>query len=118
MTRGGRKDGSWRQLKSFKSAFDRACKRANLTGVTPHSLRHTWASRMEMSGASQKTLMEIGGWKDPKMVARYSHTLKQHRMEAIERITNYSPAFIPTVETSKPVSPCAPIAQLDRASAF
>jgi len=48
-------------LKSFKSAFDRACRHANLSGVTPHSLRHTWASRMEMSGASQKTLMELGG---------------------------------------------------------
>jgi integrase len=30
MTRGKRKDGPWRQLRSFRSAFDRACCRANL----------------------------------------------------------------------------------------
>jgi integrase len=116
MTRGRSKDGPLRQLTSFKSAFERACERANLSGVTPHSLRHTWASRMEMSGASQKTLMELGGWKDPKMVARYSHTSKQHRMEAVERIANYSPSVIPTAKSAKPVTPYAPVAQVDRAT--
>ena len=116
MTRSKRKKGAWRQLKSFKSAFERACERANLSDVTPHSLRHTWASRMEMSGASQKTLMELGGWKEPKMVARYSHTSKQHRMEAVEKIANYSTSLITTNETADPVTPCAPVAQVDRAT--
>jgi integrase len=116
MTRGRRKDGPWKQLKSFKSAFDRACRRANLSGVTPHSLRHTWASRLEMSGASQKTLMELGGWKEPKMVSRYSYTSKQHRMEAIERIASYSPSVITTSKTAEPVTPYAPVAQVDRAT--
>jgi integrase len=116
MTRVKRKYGPWRQLRSFKSAFDRACRRANLLGVTPHSLRHTWASRMEMSGASQKTLMELGGWKDPKMVARYSHTSKQHRMDAVERIASYSPSIFPTPKTTESVNPCAPVAQVDRAT--
>jgi integrase len=116
MTRGNKKDGSWRQLKSFKSAFDRACRHAKLSGVTPHSLRHTWASRMEMSGASQKTLMELGGWKDPKMVARYSHTSKQHRMEAVEKIANYSPSIFTTPKMAEPITPCAPVAQVDRAT--
>jgi integrase len=116
MTKGKRNDGPWRQLKSFKSAFDRACQRANLSGVTPHTLRHTWASRMEMSGASQKTLMELGGWKDPKMVARYSHTSKQHRREAIERIVNCVPTNFPISKTAEAVSPYAPVAQVDRAT--
>jgi len=96
MTHGKKKDGSWRQLKSFKSAFDHACRHANLSGVTPHSLRHAWASRMEMSGASQKTLTELGGWKAPKMAARYSHTSKQNRMGAVENIANYSPSIFTT----------------------
>jgi hypothetical protein len=71
---------------------------------------------MEMSGASQKTLMELGGWMDPKMVARYSHTSKQHRMEAIEKIANYSHSIFNTPKTAETVSPYAPVAQVDRAT--
>ena len=71
---------------------------------------------MEMSGASQKTLMELGGWKDPKMVARYSHTSKQHRMEAVEKIANYSPSIVTTPKMAEPVTPYAPVAQVDRAT--
>jgi hypothetical protein len=84
--------------------------------VTPHSLRHTWASRMEMSGASQKTLMELGGWKDPKIVARYSHTSKQNRMEAVEKIASYSPSIFTTPKMADPVTSYAPVAQVDRAT--
>jgi hypothetical protein len=69
-----------------------------------------------MSGASQKTLMELGGWKDAKMVARYSHTSKQHRMEAIERIANYSPSLITAPKNAETVNHCAPVAQVDRAT--
>jgi hypothetical protein len=82
----------------------------------PHGLRHTRASRLEMSGASQKTLMEPGGWKDAKMAARYSHTSKQHRKEAIERIANYSPSLITMPANAVSVTPCAPVAQVDRAT--
>ncbi len=116
MIRGKRKYGPGRQLKSFKSAFERACERANLSGVTPYSLRHTWASRLDMSGASQKTLVELGGWKDPKMAARYLHTSKRHRMEAIDRIASYSTSIITTPDTAESVTPYAPVAQVDRAT--
>jgi hypothetical protein len=71
---------------------------------------------MEMSGASQKTLMELGGWKDPKMVARYSHTSRQHRMEAVERIAGYFTTISTTSQTAEPVTPYAPVAQVDRAT--
>jgi hypothetical protein len=33
-----KKDGPWRQLKSFKSAFDRACRHANLSEATPYRM--------------------------------------------------------------------------------
>jgi site-specific recombinase XerD len=102
--------------KELKRAFDRARRHANLSGVTPHSLRNTWASRMEMSGASQKTLMDLGGWKDPKMVARYSHASKQHRTEAVEKIASYSPSIFTTPKMAEPGTPCAPVAQVDRAT--
>ncbi|NLA41974.1 MAG: tyrosine-type recombinase/integrase, partial [Smithella sp.] len=35
---------------SFRTAFQTACRNAKLTGVTPHVLRHTFASRLVMRG--------------------------------------------------------------------
>jgi len=50
-----------------------------------------------MNEASPKTLMELGGWKDPKMVARYSHTSRGHRMAAAESLAEDSPTLTTTL---------------------
>lgn len=54
-------DGS--PYKSIRSAFKTACKHANLSGVTPHILRHTFASRLAMAGVDVRTIQELGGGK-------------------------------------------------------
>jgi len=97
MARGRRKDGPWHRLKSFRTAFENACRHANLSGVTPHVLRHPFASRLDMNGASPKTLMELGGWKDPQMVGRCSHTSREHGMEAVESLAKDSPTLFTTL---------------------
>ncbi len=126
MTRGKRKGGPWRKLKNFRTAFETARRNAKLSDdITPHSLRHTWASRLGMAGVSTKTLMELGGWSDPKMVVRYQHTSKVHRQDAVELLVRNSPPST----TPAPIltendgsaklltnKQCAPVAQLDRAA--
>ena len=77
-------------LKSIRTAFDTACEHAKLTGVTPHVLRHTFASRLVMRGADLRTVMELGGWKSLAMVQRYSHLSQQHKLEAVELLANNS----------------------------
>jgi integrase len=73
-------------LKEIKTAFYAACRRANLEGVTPHVLRHTFASRLAMNGADLRTVQELGGWKSIGMVERYSHLSDKHKAEAVELI--------------------------------
>ena len=73
-------------LKEIKTAFDAACRRAKLTDVTPHVLRHTFASRLVMNGADLRTVQELGGWKSMSMVERYAHLSDQHKAEAVELI--------------------------------
>jgi len=73
-------------LKEIKTAFYAACRRAKLTGVTPHVLRHTFASRLVMNGADLRTVQELGGWKSMSMVERYSHLSDRHKAEAVELI--------------------------------
>jgi integrase len=56
-----------------KKAFRKACARAGLDGLRWHDLRHTFASWVAQSGASDRVLQSLGGWTSPKMVARYAH---------------------------------------------
>jgi integrase len=67
-----------------------ACQRAKLTGVTPHTLRHTFASRLAMEGVNDVTLQTLGRWKEPKMIRRYAHLSQEHLAEAVEKIGSQS----------------------------
>ena len=116
MTRGRAKSGEWRPYSSFRTAFESACRRANLSGVTPHVLRHTFASRLVMRGVDLRTVMELGGWKNLAMVQRYSHLSQEHKQQAIELLVENSPTIFTTPKSGKPVTPYAPVAQVDRAT--
>ena len=68
--------------------FARACEDAGLagTGLSLHSLRHNFASRLVMAGVDTGTVQQLGGWQDLSLVQRYSHLSPGHCTEAIERI--------------------------------
>lgn len=65
----------WRgkPLKSPKTAFGKACARAQLDDVTWHTLRHTWASWHAMAGTPLDVLQQLGGWASRDMLDRYAH---------------------------------------------
>lgn len=71
----------------YKTAYKRAVQAAGLPKkFNWHSLRHTFASRMLLSGASTKTVAQAGGWSSERMVADvYGHLTTQHVIEAMER---------------------------------
>lgn len=54
-------------------AFRKARIRAGLPHFRWHDLRHTFASWMAQSGASDRVLQQAGGWSSAKMVERYAH---------------------------------------------
>lgn len=73
-------------FKSVKTIFSTACRRAKITHCTLHTLRHTFASRLVMSGADIRTVQELGGWQTIGMVERYAHLSQSHKIQAIEKI--------------------------------
>jgi integrase len=91
-----RDDKHWEQYKSFRTAFETACRHAKLSGVTPHVLRHTFASRLVMRGAHLRTLQELGGWKSLNMVQRYAHLSREHNQRAVELLANNSTTIFTT----------------------
>ena len=84
-----KRDGT--RVHSIKTAFDAACERAGLADVSPHTLRHTFASKLAMAGVDPRTIQDLGGWRSLLMVQRYTHLSPAHKAAAIERIA--SPEF-------------------------
>ena len=74
--------------KNMEKPFMQACKDAGLagTGVSLHTLRHTFASSLVMAGVDLVTVQQYGGWSDLSLVQRYSHLSASHKAKAIETI--------------------------------
>ena len=63
--------------------FGAACRRAELTDVTFHDLRHTFASRLVMAGVDLPTVQALMGHKTIAMTMRYTHLAPGHKRTAI-----------------------------------
>lgn len=57
--------------------------RAGIEDFTFHDLRHTFASRLVISGVDLTTLKELMGHKHIAMTMRYAHLSPEHRRAAI-----------------------------------
>lgn len=69
----------WWQLK-------RIIRKAGLKDATLHTLRHTFASHLVMSGVDLRTVQELMGHSTIQMTERYSHLSPDHRMRAVEML--------------------------------
>jgi integrase len=79
--------------KNVREMFMTLCVKAHIPagrksgGLSFHSLRHTGASRMLTVGKVDiKTVAEIGGWADIKVLQRYLHPTDTQRRAAVETI--------------------------------
>ena len=55
------------------SAFQSAARKAGVQPLTPHDLRHTWATWFYRANRDLTALQKLGGWKSVQMVMRYTH---------------------------------------------
>lgn len=60
-----------------------------LSDVTWHIFRHTYISRLVMSGVDLKTVQDLAGHKDIRMTARYAHLSPNHKLAAVDRLSAY-----------------------------
>jgi integrase len=66
--------------------FEAAVEAAKIEKFTWHCLRHTFASRLVMSGADLRTVAELLRDKTLAMVMRYSHLAPDYKLAAVERM--------------------------------
>jgi site-specific recombinase XerD len=50
-------------------------------------MRHTFATKLDETGTSLRTIQELGRWADIRMVQRYSNISERNKREAIERLS-------------------------------
>jgi integrase len=77
--------------KALNRDFKAACNKAGIEygrngGITPHSLRHTYATWLRQNGQDLPSLMALGRWKDTKSVVRYAHVSSDEQKAAIDML--------------------------------
>lgn len=74
-------------VKSIKKGFAALCRRAGLTGVSPHVLRHTAACRMAESGISMDEIAQYLGHSNVQTTARvYARFSPDHLRRAADAL--------------------------------
>ena len=66
-----------------------ALKGAKLDGVTWHTLRHTFASRLAMNGQAPSTIAALLRHSGTDLVARYAHLSPTHLQRALEGVSGF-----------------------------
>jgi integrase len=71
---------------SVKTAWLKACKRAQITDLRFHDLRHTFGTRAADAGVSLNAIRDVMGHKSIAMTERYAHATNEGKRRAVEAI--------------------------------
>lgn len=76
------------------AGLELACKKAGITGVTWHTLRHTFASRLLERGVDIMTVKELLGHSTVTVTMRYTHSNLDSKVAAVGKLAShcYNPA--------------------------
>ncbi len=94
-------DGSMIKGTKLQDRFRQACKKAGLTGVVIHTLRHTCASWLVQNGVPLNVVQQLLGHKTIAMTMRYAHLSGENLRMAINSLNNTGTAIktaIPVVD--------------------
>lgn len=75
-----------RRITTILRTVKKAAMRAELEGVTPHVLRHTFASSLAMAGVDIVTIKEYLGHASLSTTQIYSHVSREHKRNAIHKL--------------------------------
>jgi integrase len=89
------------QWKDLWLGLRKACRKAGLEGVTWHTLRHTFASRLNGNGADLVTVKELLGHSDIKTTLRYAHTNREAKASAVRKLAGRSDKTVTVADSGK-----------------
>ena len=84
------------EARNLRRNFKKSLEKAEISSFRYHDLRHTFASRLAMTGANDRTLQTLMGHQSPRMILRYAHLSPTHLREALEKLVDFSPKVTAT----------------------
>jgi integrase len=78
-------------LRSMKTSFGAACRRAGITGLRFHDLRHTFGSRLVQKGVDIETVRSLLGHSSIAITQRYINSTDKRRKSAVDRLAETDP---------------------------
>ena len=78
--------GTGDRFKDVKNGLQTAVTRAGLSGITWHTFRHTFASRLTMSGVDLVTVQELLGHSTITVTMRYAHSNMEAKTRGVARL--------------------------------
>ena len=97
-------------IRDVKIAFDKACRRAGITQLRPHDLRHTACTNLRRAGVDATTAMKIVGHKSEHMHRRYNTVEPEDLRRAVSQLASYQVNTLITPDTlasgGETLSPC------------
>jgi integrase len=97
-------------MRDVKTAFDSACRRAGITNLRLHDLRHTASTNLRRAGVDATTAMKIVGHKSERMHRRYNTVEPEDLHQAVSQLASYHANTVITPDGiasgAETVSPC------------
>ncbi|MBO0858179.1 MAG: tyrosine-type recombinase/integrase [Chloracidobacterium sp.] len=76
-------------MRSVDLSLKLACEEAGVHGVTLHTLRHTFGTRLVASGVDLRTVQELMGHANIKTTMIYAHIIEANKHASIARLSQY-----------------------------
>jgi integrase len=86
----------------YRRVYLPTVKTVGLEGVSWHSLRHTFASRLAMSGSTEGTIAALLRHSGTVLVRRYAHLSPSHLQDEIEKVAAFGRMAVQPIEQSEP----------------
>lgn len=78
-----------RPFVDLKAGFALACSKTGISGVSWHTLRHTFASRLVERGVDIVTVQQLLGHSTVTVTMRYTHTNIDSKRSAVSKLADY-----------------------------
>ena len=88
----------------YRRVYLPTVKEIGLEGVSWHSLRHTFASRLAMSGSTEGTIATLLRHSGTVLVRRYAHLSPSHLRDEIEKVSAFGKVADQQTERNEPTA--------------
>ena len=93
----------------LKAGFELACRKAGIEGVTWHTLRHTFASRLVARGVDIVTVQQLLGHSTVTVTMRYTHTNLDAKRNATQKLESFGDNLVtPCTKMQQSLSKMSP----------